>query len=186
MTGRTRIAVIAAIVVLGILGYGYLSDSNGTLLADEQSKEEKKETTDKGPQKFLAPDFTLKNIEGDEVRLSDYKGKIVFINFWATWCGPCRHEVPAFVELQEEYGNDNLVILGISVDRGDLSVVPKFADEYNINYEILYSGPEVEATYGPISSIPTTYVVDRDGYIRDGMRGFPGKDYFVNVIKNLM
>jgi peroxiredoxin len=186
MTGKTRIAVIVAIVVLGILGYGYLSDSNGTVLADEQSKEEKKEGTQEEQKKFEAPDFTLKNIEGDEVSLSDYKGKIVFINFWATWCGPCRHEVPAFIELQEEYGSENLVILGISVDRGDLSVVPKFADEYKINYEILYSAPEVEATYGPISSIPTTYVVDRDGYIRDGMRGFPGKDYLVKVINHLM
>jgi peroxiredoxin len=186
MTGRTRIGIIIAIVVLGILGYGYLSDSGGTLMADEQAKQEKKDGKQEEPQKFEAPDFTLKNIEGKEVKLSDYQGKIVFINFWATWCGPCRHEVPAFVELQEEYGKDNLVILGISVDRGDLSVVPKFAEEYNINYEILYSSPEVEATYGPISSIPTTYVVDRDGFIRDGMRGFPGKDYFVKVINHLM
>jgi peroxiredoxin len=186
MTGRTRIAVIVAIVVLGILGYGYLTDSNGTVLADEQSKDKKQESKQEEPQKFEAPDFTLKNIDGEEVSLSDYKGKIVFINFWATWCGPCRHEVPAFVELQDEFGSDNLAILGISVDRGDLSVVPKFAKEYNINYEILYASPEVEATYGPISSIPTTYVVDRDGFIRDGMRGFPGKDYFVKVMNHLM
>ena len=77
MTGRTRIAVIATIVVLGILGYGYLSDSKGTVLADEQSKKEKKETTQEDPKKFEAPDFTLKNLDGDEVSLSDYKGKIV-------------------------------------------------------------------------------------------------------------
>jgi peroxiredoxin len=186
MTGRTRIGVIVAIVVLGILGYGYLTDSNSTVLADEQSKKENNKGEQEEPQKFEAPDFTLQNLDGEEVSLSDYKGKIVFINFWATWCGPCRHEVPAFVELQEEFGEDNLVILGISVDRGDLSVVPKFADEYKINYEILYTAPQVEAIYGPISSIPTTYIVDRDGYIRDGMRGFPGKDYFVKVINHLM
>ena len=185
MTGRTRIAVITAIVVLGIFGYGYLTDSTGRVMADEQSKNEQKKDIQEEPKKFEAPDFTLKNIDGKEVSLSDFKGKIVFINFWATWCGPCRHEVPAFVELQEEYGDD-LVILGISVDQGDLSVVPTFAKEYNINYEILYANAEVVAMYGGIRSIPTTYIVDRDGYIRDGRIGFPGKDYFVEVIKYLM
>jgi len=186
MTGRTRIGIIAAIVVLGILGYGYLSDSSGTLLADEQSNKDSNKVKQEEPKKFEAPDFSLKNIAGEEVRLSDYRGKIVFINFWATWCGPCRHEVPAFVELQEEYGKDNLVILGISLDRGDLSVVPKFADEYRINYEVLYGDANVVQKYGGINSIPTTFIVDRDGYIRDGMVGFPGKDYFVQTIKNLM
>jgi peroxiredoxin len=186
MTGRTRIAIIVAIVLLGILGYGYLNDPSGTVLADENSKKEKKESKEEEPKKFEAPDFTLKNIDGNEVSLSDYKGKIVFINFWATWCGPCRHEVPAFVELQEEYGKDDLVILGISVDRGDLSVVPAFAKDYNINYEVLYASAEVVAMYGGINSIPTTYIVDREGYIRDGRIGFPGKEYFVEVIKYLM
>ena len=186
MTGRTRIGIIAAIVVLGILGYGYLSDPGGTLLADEQSNKDSSNEKQEEPKKFEAPDFSLKNINGEEVRLSDYRGKIVFINFWATWCGPCRHEVPAFVELQEEYGEDNLVILGISLDRGDLSVVPKFAQEYKINYEVLYGDVTVVQKYGGIQSIPTTFIVDQDGYIIDGMIGFPGKDYFVQKIKNLM
>jgi cytochrome c biogenesis protein CcmG/thiol:disulfide interchange protein DsbE len=186
MTGRTRIGIIAAIVVLGILGYGYLSDSSATLLADEQSKKGNNEESQEEPKKFEAPDFTLKNIDGEEVSLSDYKGKIVFINFWATWCPPCREEVPAFVELQEEFGKDTLVILGISLDQGDLSVVPKFAKDYNINYEVLYGDANVVRKYGGITGIPTTFIVDRDGYIRDGKQGFPGKDYFTQAIKYLM
>jgi cytochrome c biogenesis protein CcmG/thiol:disulfide interchange protein DsbE len=186
MTGRTRIGIIVAIVVLGILGYGYLSESNGTMVADEQSKGEKKENPQEESKKYEAPDFTLKNIEGEAVTLSDYKGKIVFINFWATWCGPCRHEVPAFVELQDEFGTDNLVILGISLDQGDLSVVPKFVEEYNINYEVLYGDANVVGKYGGIRSIPTTFVVDREGYLRDGRVGFPGKEYFKQIINHLM
>jgi thiol-disulfide isomerase/thioredoxin len=186
MTGKTRISVIVAIVVLGILGYGYLSDTTGASLVDEPVEQETKQNAQQEPEKFEAPEFTLKNINGVDVSLSDYKGKIVFINFWATWCGPCRHEVPAFVELQEEYGSDTLVILGISLDQGDLSVVPAFAKEYNINYEVLYGDAKVVGRYGGIRSIPTTYIVDRDGYIRDGRIGFPGKDYFVQMINNLM
>jgi peroxiredoxin len=186
MTGRTRIAVIVAIVVIGILGYGYLTGTTGASLVEDQPKQEKSDTTQEDQKKFEAPDFTLQNLNGEEVSLRDYKGKIVFINFWATWCGPCRHEVPAFIELQEEFGADNLVILGISVDQGDLSVVPKFAKEFGINYEILYHNAEVVGKYGGIQSIPTTFVVDRDGYIKDGFRGFPGKDYLVKVINHLM
>jgi len=186
MTGKTRIGVIIAIVVLGILGYGYLSDTNSTVLAENQSKQEKSDSTSEQPEKFEAPDFTLKNLKGEDVRLSDLKGKIVFINFWATWCGPCRTEVPAFIELQEEFGSENLAILGISVDQGDLSVVEKFAKSYNINYEILYADAEVVGTYGGIRSIPTTFVVDREGYLRDRQVGFPGKEYFVQVVNFLM
>lgn len=186
MTGRTRIGVIVAIVMFGILGYGYLSDTNGASLTENQSKQEKSDSTTEDQEKFEAPDFTLQTITGEEVSLSDYRGKIVFINFWATWCGPCRTEIPAFVELQDEYGTDNLVILGISVDQGDRSVVTKFAKEYNINYEILYANGEVVGKYGGIRSIPTTFIVDRDGFIRDGRVGFPGKDYFVQVINFLM
>jgi peroxiredoxin len=186
MTGKTRIGVIIAIVVLGILGYGYLTDINSMVLAENQSNQQNSDSTAEQPEKFEAPDFTLKNIEGKDIRLSDLKGKIVFINFWATWCGPCRTEVPAFVELQEKFGAENLAILGISVDQGDLSVVKEFAKSYNINYEILYANAEVVGTYGGIRSIPTTFVVDRDGYLRDRKVGFPGKDYFVQVVKFLM
>lgn len=186
MTGRTKISVIVAIVVLGIFGYGYLSDTNGASLVDEPAKKKSNQSEQQEPEKFVAPDFALKNIDGETVSLSDYKGKIVFINFWATWCGPCRHEVPAFVELQEEYGTDTLVILGISLDQGDLSVVPTFAKDYNINYEVLYGDGDVVGKYGGIRSIPTTFVVDREGFIRDGRIGFPGKDYFVQVINHLL
>jgi peroxiredoxin len=186
MTGKTRIGVIVAIVVIGILGYGYLSDTNSTVIAENQSKQEKSDSTENQQVKFEAPDFALKNLEGNEIRLSDLKGKIVFINFWATWCGPCRVEVPAFIELQKEYGAENLAILGISLDQGDLSVVAEFAKSYNVNYEILYANAEVVNSYGGIRSIPTTFVVDRDGYLRDRLVGFPGKDYFVQVVNFLM
>jgi thiol-disulfide isomerase/thioredoxin len=180
MTGRTKLAVLVSILVVAALGYAFLAEEPATAVAQKQNKEKQDE-----PQKYEAPDFTLKNLEGKEVKLSEYKGKIIFVNFWATWCGPCRHEVPAFIELQDQYADD-LVILGISLDQGDLSVVPDFANEYSINYEILYGSQQVVSAYGGISAIPTTFVIDKDGYLRDMKRGFPGKEYFEKVISALM
>ncbi len=182
MTGRTKISIILSIVMIAALGYGFLKGNPSDKVV---SQEQEKEKTDK-QEYYEAPDFTLQNLDGEMVSLSDYKGKVVFINFWATWCGPCRQEVPAFVELQEEYGKDKLVILGISLDQGDLSVVREFSEQYKVNYEILYGTPQVVADYGGIRSIPTTFVVDAEGRLRDGRVGFPGKDIFKNVIEDIM
>jgi thiol-disulfide isomerase/thioredoxin len=181
MTGRTKLAVSAAIVLIAAIGYAFLGNTGMQVQSDQKAQD----SSTAEPKKIEAPDFTMKNLAGKDVKLSDYRGKIVFINFWATWCGPCRHEVPIFVDLQKEYGDD-LVILGISLDQGDLSVVPKFAKEYNINYEVLYGTRQVVDAYGGVQGIPTTFVVDRDGYVRDGRVGFPGKEYFDNMIKQLM
>jgi len=182
MTGRTKISIILSIVMIAALGYGFLMDNSSDNVVNQ---EQEKEKTDK-QEYYEAPDFTLQNLDGEMVSLSDYRGKVVFINFWATWCGPCRHEVPAFVELQEEYGRDKLIILGISLDQGDLSVVKEFSEQYKINYEILYGTPQVVTDYGGIRSIPTTYVVDADGRLRDGRIGFPGKETFIKVIEAVM
>ena len=181
MSGKTKLAVIAVIVLVAAMAFAFLGTPAGQPMQTQQ--DEKKQENE--PEKYQAPDFTLKNLDGKDVKISDFKGKIVFINFWATWCGPCRHEIPAFVELQSEYAED-LVILGISLDQGDLSVVPKFAEEYKINYEVLYGSAQVVAAYGGIRSIPTTFVVDKEGYLRDGRVGFPGKEYFTKVIDTLM
>lgn len=186
MTSKTKIGVLISIVLIAALSYSFLSDKNGEVLADTKSEKKQENSKDDSSKQYKAPDFTLLNLDGDKVTLSDYKGKIVFINFWATWCGPCRQEVPAFIELQKEYGDEKLAILGISLDQGDLSVVPAFAEKYGINYEILYATQEVVAMYGGIRSIPTTFIVDRDGYLRDGRVGFPGKDYFITVINTLL
>jgi peroxiredoxin len=182
MTGRTKIGVFISIVLIAALGYGYLADTNPDNMVGQENDKSKKDEE----KYYKAPDFTLKNIDGKDISLSDYKGKVVFINFWATWCGPCRHEVPAFIELQEEFGKDKLVILGISLDQGDLSVVEDFVDEFKINYEVLYGTQQVVAAYGGIQSIPTTFVIDGDGNIRDGGVGFPGKDYFKKVVEALL
>lgn len=131
-----------------------------------------------------APDFALENLDGDVVRLSDYKGKVVFLNFWATWCPPCRVEIPYFIELVEQYGDDGFVVLGVDLDPRDFSKVPAFVNQQGINYPILYDTKRVSGMYGGIQSIPTTFVINRDGKVVDQIIGSRPKQNFESIIKN--
>jgi peroxiredoxin len=111
-----------------------------------------------------APDFTLPTIDGKQVKLSDLRGKAVLVNFWATWCGPCKLEIPWFLDLQKQYGSQGLVILGIAMDDNP-DVVPKFAQEMKIDYPILIGNEAVAEQYGGVEGLPQTFYVGRDGKI---------------------
>ena len=132
-----------------------------------------------------APDFELVNTDGKKVKLSDYKGKIVIIDFWATWCPPCREEIPHFVELQKEY-KDDLTILGISLDTGTKNEVVPFIKEYKINYPILFGTKEVVSDYGDIQAIPTAFVIDQEGNIVNTFIGYHEKSVFKAEIEKLL
>jgi peroxiredoxin len=134
-----------------------------------------------------APDFVLKDMAGKDVRLSDYKGKVVLINFWATWCGPCKYEIPIFVELQQRFGPQGLAFLGISVDDPVESLRP-FASEYKMNYPVLVGNgrEDVQEAYGPMFGIPVTIVVGRDGTICTRYFGLRAKERFESDIKALL
>jgi peroxiredoxin len=171
--------ILAAVLIIVIgIGYQYVT-ANGTenKTAGNPAKE---------VQYPLAPDFSLTDIEGNVVKLSDYRGKVVILDFWATWCPPCRKGIPDFIELQSEYNAGDLVILGISVDQGDLSVVPAFAKEYRINYPVLYANMQVVQAYGGISGIPTTFIIGRDGKVRNRVVGFQPKLFFKGEIDRLL
>ena len=133
-----------------------------------------------------AQGFTLQDINGRTVRLSDYKNDVIILNFFATWCPPCRSEIPDFVELIDEYGADDFIIIGISLDKGDVDDVRSFAAQYNINYPVLLDDDLVSKAYGPIRSIPTTFIIDREGNIAQKIMGARSKDYFEDVIKPLL
>jgi len=112
-----------------------------------------------------APDFTLVNIEGKNVSLSDYKGKVVIIDFWATWCGPCRRGIPDLIDLQNKY-KDKLAVIGISLDMANTKPkVPDFVNQMGINYPIVYFDDKVINDYGGINAIPTTFIIDKNGNI---------------------
>jgi peroxiredoxin len=109
-------------------------------------------------------DFTLKTPGGGTVNLADYKGRVVLLNFWGTWCPPCRVEVPAFVEVQEAYRDRGLVIVGVAVEDTD-EAVSAFASEMGINYPLAMTQDDLEHAYGPIYGLPLSFFIARDGSI---------------------
>ncbi|MDP3789100.1 MAG: TlpA disulfide reductase family protein [Candidatus Omnitrophota bacterium] len=133
-----------------------------------------------------APDFSLQDINGKTVRLSDYSGKVIILNFFATWCPPCREEIPDFIELVNTTDKERFVIIGISVEKGDEGTVRKFAAAKKINYPVLVDDGLVSKTYGPISSIPTTFIIDRNGNITEKIIGSRTKTEFEGRIKPLL
>jgi cytochrome c biogenesis protein CcmG/thiol:disulfide interchange protein DsbE len=133
-----------------------------------------------------APDFALKSSDGKTIKLSDYKGKVVIIDFWATWCPPCRKGIPDLISIQNDYKND-VVIIGISLDsEKTLKDVPGFIKSYGINYPIVFGDDKVTAAYGGIDGIPTAFIVDKKGNIVDKHVGLVSKDTYVNKIKELL
>jgi thiol-disulfide isomerase/thioredoxin len=114
-----------------------------------------------------APEWHLKDVDGRPVSSADFKGKVVVVDFWATWCPPCRSEIPGYVALQKKYAKDGLVIVGVSVDQGGPAVVRKFVEKFGVAYTILMADAAVIQAFGGIDAIPTTFLIDRDGNIRD-------------------
>jgi thiol-disulfide isomerase/thioredoxin len=131
-------------------------------------------------------DFSLKDLDGKSVALSSYKGKVVLLNFWATWCGPCKAEIPGFVELQEKY-KDDLVIVGFSVD-DPADKAKAFAAEYKMNYPILLGEgrEDVQDAYGPIWGIPASFLISKDGKVCRKHLGIAPKSVFEKEIVALM
>ena len=119
-----------------------------------------------------APDFELDRMNGDTFHLGAHRGEVVVVNFWATWCPPCREEIPGFVELQKEYEDDGLTIVGVSMDDGGFSTVRPFADEMDINYPLVMDDGNVGRAYGPVRALPSTFVVGPDGMIQHVRSGY--------------
>ena len=134
----------------------------------------------------MAPDFELLNLEGEKVSLSQYKGKIVILDFWATWCPPCRKEIPHFIELQNEYRDKGVEIVGLSLDEGGLGDVAPFAEKFGINYTMLLDGQQVAEAYGGIRGIPTTFVIAPSGEIVKRYEGYRDKAVFEEDIRALL
>jgi cytochrome c biogenesis protein CcmG/thiol:disulfide interchange protein DsbE len=118
-----------------------------------------------------APDFALLTLDGHKVKLSDYRGKAVLLNFWATWCPPCKVEMPWFEDLQKQYSKDGLVVLGIAMDDSEPATIAKFASELGVNYQVLLGTDQVSDDYGDVQYLPTTFYIARDGTIVDKMTG---------------
>jgi len=112
-----------------------------------------------------APDFELPSLDGRKVKLSDFRGQAVLLNFWATWCSPCKIEMPWFVELQKQYAKDGLVVLGVAMDDTESSKIAEFASDLGVNYPVLLGTDQVSDDYGDVRALPTTFYIDRNGTI---------------------
>jgi peroxiredoxin len=132
-------------------------------------------------------DYTLKDMTGRDVNLSSFKGKVIILDFWATWCGPCKVEIPGFVELQTRYKEQGLVVLGVSVD-DPIEKLKPFADHYKMNYPVLVGlgREDFQDQYGPLWAMPTTFVIGRDGKVCTRHTGFKKKEEFEKEIKGLL
>lgn len=137
--------------------------------------------TEKSEVGFKAPAFTARNLKGNRVQLADYKGKVVILNLWATWCGPCRVEMPGLENLYRRYRTQGLEILAVSLDKGSSEKVQTFTDEYRLSFPVLLDPDrEVESRYHTLT-IPTTYVIDKKGMIVaevDGAKNWESEETF--------
>lgn len=133
-----------------------------------------------------APDFELPTGSGEPFRLSEHRGEVVVLNVWATWCPPCRHEIPDFIELQDELGDRGLTVVGVSLDEDGWDAVRPFAEEIGITYPIAVDDGTVEGLYGPTVSLPTTFVIDRDGNVAHYIPGMILRDDLEPLLRPLL
>ena len=131
--------------------------------------------------------FQVKDVDGKTVNLADYKGKVVMMNFFATWCGPCKFETPMFVQLQEEYRAKGVAFLGVQVE-DDPALLKAFKDEYKVNYPLLVANEreDVENAFGPFWGLPVTLMITRDGTICKRHMGLASKEQMEKEIRNLL
>src|SRR5580704_9665579 len=133
-----------------------------------------------------APNFVLPTLDGSTIKLSDFRGKAVLLNFWATWCGPCKVEMPWFADLQKQYGKDGLVILGVAMDDSAPGTIAKFAQDLGVNYTVLIGTDKVSEDYGDVQYLPTTFFIGRNGAVVDKLTGLlDRKDIEDDVRKTL-
>jgi len=138
------------------------------------------------PKRSIAPVFALKDSSGKDVRLGDLKGKVVLLNFWATWCGPCKAEIPWFNEFQRKQASTGLVVLGVSMDEEGWKVVRPYLQKMAVSYQVVLGDDGVAAKYGGIESLPLTFLIDRDGRIAARHVGLTSKSNYEEDIAQLL
>ena len=165
--------VVVAVVAAAMLYFGFhMARRSGPM----------PRITKSGP----APDFTLESLDGKSVRLSDLRGKAVLLNFWATWCSPCKIEMPWFIELQNQYGAQGLQIVGVAMDDSSKADIAKFAKHMGVNYPVLLGKEAVGDAYGGVPALPETFFIGRDGKIVDKIIGLKGKADIEDSIKKAL
>ncbi|HOV22597.1 MAG TPA: TlpA disulfide reductase family protein [bacterium] len=152
-------------ILILFLGFLFIS-----CIAEEQQKK--------------APVFSLKTVNNEIINLSDYKGKVVIVNFFATWCPPCKKEIPDFVKFYNENKDKGIVVIGICVGSKEQDI-KKLIEEYKISYPVCISDGKVENAYGGINAVPTTFIIDRNGFIFTKQIGMMEEEQLYNILKQI-
>ncbi|HWF10125.1 MAG TPA: redoxin domain-containing protein [Bryobacteraceae bacterium] len=176
---RRRVLTAVAVACVGLGGY-LLWPSALHFLAQKIV-----ESRTLGPGK-TAPDFTLKDARGAAVKLSSLKGKVVILNFWATWCGPCKTEIPWFIEFEKTYAPRGFTVLGVSMDEDGWTVINPYVAASKVNYPIVLGNETVNQLYGGFDALPTTLVIARDGKVAFLHEGLIGRDEYEKEIRALL
>ena len=134
----------------------------------------------------VAPPFALKDAAGNTVKLADYKGKVVLLNFWATWCGPCKLEIPWFVEMETRLKSKGLSVIGVAMDEEGWELVKPHAEKLKINYKVLLGNEEVAQAYGGVDSLPMSFILDRAGRVASVHTGLVSKSVYEEDIQELL
>ncbi len=174
--GRNPLALaVVAVIVAGMLYFGFhMARHSGPEAPGILSKS------------TPAPDFTLESLDGQNMRLSDFRGKAVLLNFWATWCDPCKIEMPWFIELQNQYRAQGLQIVGVAMDDSSKEDIAKFAKEMGVNYPVLLGKEAVGDAYGGVPALPESFFIGRNGKIVDRIIGLKDKSEIEDAIKKAL
>ena len=170
-------AVATAAILVGTLAGCSSQTPKATRVLTSQKPSEKRN---------LAPDFALKDADGKVVKLSDYKGKVVLLNFWATWCGPCKIEIPWFIDFQKTYKDRGFTVIGIAVDDEGWEIVKPYLATKQVNYPVVVGDEMVNTKYGGVEALPTTFVIDKDGKIANTHVGLVSRKEYESDIEQLL
>ncbi len=139
-----------------------------------------------GEQRPPAPDFNLKDVHSEDVKLSEFKGKVVLLNFWATWCGPCKIEMPWFVEFQREYKDRGFSVIAVSMDEEGWDIVRPFTEDLKLNFPVVIGDDKIADGFGGVAALPTTFIIDKQGRIAATHQGLVSKGDYQDEIESLL
>ncbi len=174
MSSRVSHALWASLLTVSALAVGCSSSPKGTPPTAENRDGK------------AAVNFSLPDSNGVQVALADYKGKVVLLNFWAAWCGPCKIEIPWFIEFNKTYKDRGFAVLGVSLDDDGWKSVRPYLAEKKMDYPVMVGNDQVSQSYGGIDSLPTTFIIDRDGRIVFVHMGLVGNETYEKEIRNLL
>ena len=174
LSSRISYVLWASLLTVSALAAGCSSSPKGTS-ATAENRDRK-----------AAANFRLPDSNGVPVALADYKGKVVLLNFWATWCGPCKIEIPWFIEFNKTYKDRGFAVLGVSLDDDGWRSVKPYLAEKRIGYPVVVGNDQVSQSYGGIDSLPTTFIIDRDGRIAFVHMGLVSKDTYEKELRSLL